>query len=210
MRPGTRAKLAILFVLVYVSWDAYSLVYPAIGRWSLNITPWFLRLPLTSRGFEYSLVHWAVSHRPIHLLLRAVYNNGFTGTMVATFLYLLWTDVGGARRLVRLYALTFGILAVSFVLFHTYAPHVIYSLPERYAPNTALTRPQFVFPSPHCSIAFVSLIAVWRKKGPLAASLKGFLVLVPISTVLLGEHWVWDVIGGFGVALAAAAVEKRV
>ena len=45
-----------------------------------------------------------------------------------------------------------------------------------------------------------------RETLPLAL----FLALVPLSTVLLGEHWVWDALAGFMVALLAVELEKRV
>jgi len=202
-------KLIVLFLAVYFSWDAYALAYPVVGRWSVNVLPYFLKLPLTSYRFEYSLVSWTVSHPIVHRPLRFVYNTGFTGSMVLTFLYTLRTPEL-SKRLVRRYGLTFLILAVSFAVFHVYAPHFVYTLPEHYAPNNALTPPQFVFPSPHCAIAFVSLMTVWRRRDIFSIPLKVYLLLVPLSTVLLGEHWVWDAVAGFLVALIAVELEKRV
>ncbi|WP_457741285.1 phosphatase PAP2 family protein [Thermococcus sp.] len=204
-----RLKLIILFLAVYLSWDAYALVYPHIGRWSANVLPYFLKLPLTSYRFEYSVVSWTVSHRFLHAIMRLVYNTGFTGSMFLTFLYTL-RDERLSLRLIRRYALAFSILAVSFAIFHVYAPHYVYSLPEKYSPNNALTPPQFVFPSPHCSIAFVSLMTIWKRMDLLLIPLKVYLLLVPISTVLLGEHWIWDALAGFIVALLAVELEKRV
>ena len=204
-----RLRLLTIFVAVYLSWNAYALAYPLIGRWSVNVLPYFLKLPLTSCSFERSLVSWTVSRRVLHALMRLAYNTGFSGSMFLTFLYSL-RDERLSWKLIRRYALTFLILEVSFALFHVYAPHYVYSLPEEYAPNNALTPPQFVFPSPHCAIAFVSLMTVRKKKDPLSKVLKAYLFLVPVSTVLLGEHWVWDVLAGFMVALLAVELEKRV
>ena len=206
---GKRSGLILLFLAVYLSWDAYALIYPFIGRWSADVTRSFLHLPLTSYHFEYTLVSWTVSHPVVHGVMRLVYNTGFTGSMVLTFLYTLQAPKL-SKQLIKRYGLTFLILAVSFAVFHVYAPHVVYTLPEHYAPNNALTPPQFVFPSPHCAIAFVSLMTVWRRGDPLSIPLKVYLLLVPISTVLLGEHWVWDAVAGFLVALIAMEFEKRV
>ncbi|WP_297519104.1 phosphatase PAP2 family protein [Thermococcus sp.] len=204
-----RLKLLAAFVAVYLSWDAYALAYPLIGRWSVNVLPYFLKLPLTSCHFERSIVEWTVSNGTLHRLMRVIYNTGFSGSMFLTLLLAL-RDERLSWGLIRRYALTFSILAVSFALFHVYAPHMVYSLPERYAPNNALTPPEFVFPSPHCAVAFVSLMTVWKERGLPAWLLKAYLLLVPVSTVLLGEHWVWDVLGGLAVAALAVLLEKRV
>jgi len=206
-----RGKLELLaaFTAVYLSWDAYALVYPILGHWSVNVLPLFLKLPLTSCSFERALVGWTVSHGSLHWLMRLVYNTGFSGSMFLTFLYSL-RDEKLSWKLLRRYALTFSFLALSFSIFHVYAPHRVCSLPEEYEPNNALTPSQFVFPSPHCAVAFTSLMTVWKKKDTLAEVLKAYLLLVPVSTVLLGEHWVWDVLGGFIISIIAVWVEKRV
>ncbi len=201
-----RLKLIITFILIYLSWDAYALAYPFIGQWSVNTLPYFLRLPLTSYSFEYSLVSWTVSHQCLHTLMRLIYNSSFSGSMFLTFLCSL-PDKGLSKRLIRRYLLIFLILAVSFALFHIYAPHYVYHLPERYMPNNILTPPQFVFPSPHCAIAFVSLLTIWEKRNPLMIFLRVYLLLVPVSTVLLGEHWIWDVIAALFIALFAIKIE---
>ncbi|WP_456420458.1 phosphatase PAP2 family protein [Thermococcus sp.] len=205
-----RLKLLPIFLMVYLSWDAYALVYPIIGRWSVDITGYLLRLPLTSYGFEYSLVSWTVSHGLIHGVMRAVYRAGFVGSFWLPALYFILKSEEKAKRLARRFALGFGILAVSFILFHVHAPHVVYTLPERYKPNDWTARPEFVFPSPHCTLAFIGLLSVFDEKRRETLPLALFLALVPISTVLLGEHWVWDALAGFVVALLAVELEKRV
>ena len=204
-----KLKLLLVFVAVYLSWDAYALLYPFIGRWSVSILPYFLKLPLTSYSFEYSLVSWTVSHGFIHETMRVIYNTGFTGSMFLSFAYSLG-DERLSWKLVKRYAIAFSLLALSFTLFHVYAPHRVYILPDTYAPNNPLTPPQFVFPSPHCAVAFASLMVLWSRKSIQATLIKVYLLLVPISTVLLGEHWIWDVLGGFLIALISAKIEKMV
>ncbi|NJE54887.1 phosphatase PAP2 family protein [Thermococcus sp. 21S9] len=207
---GKRLRLILLFLVVYLSWDAYALVYPFIGRWSADVTRSLLQLPLTSYRFEYSLVSWTVSHRFLHAFMRAVYRAGFAGSFWLPALYLTFTDPERAKRLAFRFALGFGILALSFLILHVHAPHVVYDLPGRYAPNDWTARPEFVLPSPHCTLAFIGLLSVLEVKRKENIPLAVFLALVPISTVLLGEHWVWDAVAGFLVALVAVGLEKRV
>jgi len=60
-------------------------------------------------------------------------------------------------------------------------------------------------------LAFIGLLSVLEvKRKETAAPIAVFLALVPLSTVLLGEHWVWDAVAGFLVALVAVGLEKRV
>ncbi|WP_297065728.1 phosphatase PAP2 family protein [Thermococcus sp.] len=207
---GKRLKLLLAFLVVYLSWDAYALIYPLIGRWSVNVLSYFLKLPLTSYRFEYSVVSWTVSNEPVHRVMRAVYKAGFVGSFWLPAIYFTLTDEKRAKRLFRRFALGFGLLALSFALFHVYAPHVVYTLPEHYAPNDWTARPEFVFPSPHCTLAFIGLLSVLEERKRETLLLALFLALVPVSTVLLGEHWVWDVLAGFMVALLAVRLEKRV
>jgi len=202
--------LVLLFLAVYLSWDAYALIYPFIGRWSVDVTQYLLKLPLTSYLFEYSLVSWTVSHSFLHALMRAVYRAGFVGSFWLPALYLTFAEPERAKKLALRFAMGFGILALSFLIFHVHAPHVVYSLPEHYAPNDWTARPEFVLPSPHCTLAFIGLLSILEVRRKETAPLAVFLALVPLSTVLLGEHWVWDVMAGFLVALVAVELEKRV
>jgi len=194
----TRSTLEVLllFLAVYLGWDAYALVYPYVGRWSINVLPWFLKLPMMSYHFEYSLVSWTASHRLIHALLRKVYSLGFSGEILLTFFYLLLRSPRDARLLVKRYAVAMLVLALSFITFHVYAPHVVYRLPERYAPGDWTARPEFVLPSPHNTLATVSFVTLLDRGGKGALPLLIFIALIPPATVLLGEHWVWDAVTG--------------
>ncbi len=205
-----RLKIILMFLLIYLSWDAYALVYPYIGRWSVNVLPYLLRLPMTSYSFEHSLVSWTVSHRCLHVTMRAIYRAGFAGSFWLPALYLVARKPQRAWNLARRFAIGFGILALSFVVFHVYAPHLVYTLPEHYAPNDWTARPEFVLPSPHCTLAFTGLITLIEFARLEALPIEAFLLLVPISTVLLGEHWFWDALVGLIVALLAVELEKRV
>ncbi len=194
----------LIFLAVYLGWDAYALVYPYIGRWSINVLPWFLRLPMTSYHFEYSLVSWTVSHGLVHTVLRRVYSLGFSGEIMVTFLYLFLRNPNDAKLLAKRYGVSMIILATSFVIFHVYAPHVVYSLPEGYSPGDWTARSEFVLPSPHNTLATVSFITLLERGGRLAIPLLVFIALIPPATVLLGEHWFWDALTGILIGYAVS------
>ncbi len=198
-----RVKTLLEFLAVYTGWTLYGVLYPFIGRWSFNYNGLLLRLPGTSRHFVLTLLLWTKSHHIVYLLMRTVYNTGFTWTMVLTFGYLLLVgETDRARRVVLGYAIAFTLLAIIFAVANVNAPHYIYQgLPERYSPNGWQARPQFVLPSPHCTIATISFLALWRRKEFPAKMLALWIALIPPATVLLAEHWIWDAATGIILGL---------
>lgn len=67
------------------------------------------------------------------------------------------------------------------------------------------TNPVAAFPSLHAGIPLVMGLFVWtrwKEARILAAICFGYALLVGFSVVYLGEHWVVDVFGGYGLALA--------
>ncbi len=211
MKPSI-SRVLMEFIAVYSGWTLYGIIYPVIGRWSVNYNSLLLRLPGTSEHFILTLLLWTKSHHVVYILMRTVYNAGFTGAMILTFTYLLVRDdVIRARELVRNYAISFGILAVIFALAYVNAPHYIYhNLPERYAPNGWQARPQFVLPSPHCTIATLSFLELWRRRELPAKLLALLLALIPPATVLLAEHWIWDALTGISLGLLVYRVPKAI
>ncbi len=193
-----RIKLLLEFLAVYAGWTIYGVVYPLIGHWSINYNGLLLKLPGTSRHFVLTLLLWTKGHHIIYVLMRTAYRTGFTWAMVLTFGYVLLVgDVLRARKLVLGYATAFTLLAVIFAVANVNAPHYVYpGLPERYAPNGWQARPQFVLPSPHCTIATISFLALWRRREWPARMLALWIALIPPATVLLAEHWIWDAVTG--------------
>jgi len=197
---GERNKALVEFLAAYFFWNAYSFVYPLLGRWSVNWNDVLLKLPGTSREFVLSLLLWTEAHPLVYHLMDAVYRLGFTGVMVFTFTYLLLTSPRESRLLARAYALSFLALAVIFAVVNVNAPHNIYqNLPREYSPPSWQARPQFVLPSPHCTIATVSFLFLFRRRERTARFLSIFPLMVPPATVLLGEHWVWDAVTGIAL-----------
>ncbi|WP_048811326.1 phosphatase PAP2 family protein [Thermococcus gammatolerans] len=197
-KKGTpRLRAMFLIILAYAYWNLYSLIYPALGRWSVNYTDLLLKLPGTSHDFVLKLLLWTESHGALYLLMDTLYRMGFTGIMLGTALYLLIRDPGEAEKLGKGYLLAFLIMSVIFVIAHVYPPHLVYTdLPREYPPPGWQARPEFVLPSPHCTIDTLSFLALVRRKDKLSMLLALIPVLTPVSTVLLAEHWVWDALTG--------------
>ncbi|ASJ00239.1 phosphatase PAP2 family protein [Thermococcus gorgonarius] len=187
----------ILFLMAYAYWTFYSLIYPIVGRWSVNYTDFLLRLPGTSHDFVLGLLLWTKSHFFLYLLMDALYKLGFTWVMVGTVAYLLYISPTEAERTAKSYLLSFLVLSAIFLVAYVFPPHLVYpDLPRRYAPPGWDARPQFVLPSPHCTIDTISFLALARRKEVLARIMAFLVVLIPLSTVLLAEHWLWDALSG--------------
>jgi len=204
METGSKTEIlrsyfrpSLLLATAYLYWTAYSLLYPLLGRWALNYTNLLLRLPGTSRTFVLSLLTWAEGHHLIYTLMDALYAAGFTWVLVGTFIYLLYRDPAAAEGVAKEYFLGFLSLSVIFVLAYALPPHIVYpNLPRHYPPPGWQARPQFVLPSPHCTVDTISFLALIKEGNRLSRLLALLVGLIPLATVLLAEHWVWDAFSG--------------
>ena len=195
-----RFKAVLLLLVAYLYWTGYSLIYPFIGRWSIDYTKALLTLPGTSHDFVLGLLLWTISHRTLYILMDALYRLGFTGVMFGATIYLLFADPRDAERITRNYFLAFLILSVIFSMAHVYPPHLVYpDLPRKYSPPGWQARPQFVLPSPHCTVDTVTFLVLFRRRDPLSRLLALLTALIPVSTVLLAEHWIWDALTGIAL-----------
>lgn len=213
-RKATRnQRLRAIFLLLsaYLYWTVYSLIYPFIGRWGINYTDALLMLPGTSHDFILGLLLWTISHRTLYLLMGILYRLGFTWVMFGTIIYLLFVDPRDAERVSKNYLLTFLTLSGIFAIAHVYPPHLIYQdLPRSYSPPGWQARPQFVLPSPHCTIDTVTFLALLQKKDPLSRILALLTALIPISTILLAEHWIWDALTGIALGYLISRFSENV
>ncbi|WP_456366901.1 phosphatase PAP2 family protein [Thermococcus sp.] len=188
---------SLLLATAYLYWAAYSFLYPLIGRWALNYTDLLLRLPGTSRTFVLSLLTWTEAHHSIYRLMDALYAAGFTWVLLGAFLYLLYRDPKAAERAAGEYLLGFLSLSLVFSLAYVLPPHMVYpNLPRHYSPPGWQARPQFVLPSPHCTVDTISFLALTEERHRVSKLLALLVGLIPLATVLLAEHWVWDAVSG--------------
>jgi len=203
-----------LLLLSYIGWVTFGMLYSILGRWSVNLTPYLLKLPFTSRNFVLSL-YSAIRGVPIlYKILEAVYYIGFSGAIAFESMYLLVLkrDLKIFDRLLVTYTCMYLISGASYVLFHVYAPHVVYGL-EGYPGEGFLTRKEFVFPSLHNAFAMANILILWGyRREPGALLLIILNALVPPSTLLLAHHWIYDVLSGFLVATLAfkASMQCRI
>jgi len=187
------------FFLTYFGWIAFGLLYGFLGRWSVNVTRDLLRLPFTSRSFVVGLVGFTRHVPPLYYLFNSVYYLGFAGSIALVVFYLLvyLRDLESSDRLLGMYLIGYTVAGAIYLIFHVYAPHVVYNLPGYSSENTLLTRQEFVFPSLHNTFITINIIALWKYRDRLGGKLL-ILVnsLVPFATLFLGHHWIYDIVGG--------------
>ena len=187
------------FFLTYFGWIAFGVLYGVIGRWSANVTGGLLRLPFTSREMVVSLVSFTRHVPPLYYLFNGVYYLGFAGSIALVVIYVLvyMRDLETSDRLLGMYLTGYTVAGIIYLLFHVYAPHVVYNLPGYSSENTLFTRQEFVFPSLHNTFITINIIALWKYRDRLGGKLLILInSLVPFATLFLGHHWIYDIIGG--------------
>lgn len=197
------------FFLSYFGWIAFGVLYGIIGRWSIDVTDEFLRLPLTSRELVVGLVEFTKSIPPLYSLFTVVYYLGFSGSIALIVAYLLIykRDLKASDELFIRYLMAYAIAGAVYLVVHIHAPHVVYNLPGYTSSNTLLTRQEFVLPSLHNTIITINIITVWRYRKKLGG--KAIILvntLIPFVTIFLGHHWIYDVLTGMALGSFIAKV----
>ncbi|ANF23414.1 phosphatase PAP2 family protein [Thermococcus piezophilus] len=191
------------FFLSYFGWLLFGLAYGFLGRYSVDLTDYLLKLPFTSRDFVVSLVGFTKSVPLIYWLLEAVYYLGFSGSiaLVVAYLLLYKRDLETSDELFIRYLLSYSVAGVIYILFHVHAPHLVYNLPGYISENNYLTRQEFVLPSLHNTFAMVNIITLWKyRKEKTGATIIAINSLIPFATLLLGHHWIYDIVTGMLLA----------
>lgn len=197
------------FIFSYFGWILFGIAYGYIGRWSVNVTGEFLRLPLTSKGLIVGMLDLVKSFPPLYHLLSGVYYLGFAGSIAIMVLYILLYqgDLETSDQLLLRYLMAYSIAGTIYLIFHIYAPHLVYHLPGYTSSNTLLTRQEFVFPSLHNTFAAINIITIWKYRDRLGGKvLIAVNTLIPFATVLLAHHWIYDVLAGFILAVSVSRV----
>ncbi|NJE53789.1 phosphatase PAP2 family protein [Thermococcus sp. 21S9] len=197
------------FILSYFGWIAFGVLYGYIGRWSVDVTREFLKLPLTSRSLVLGLLHYTRSIPPLYATLRGVYYFGFAGSIAFMVLYILLylRDLKTSDELLARYLMAYAGAGTVYLIFHIHAPHYVYHIPGYSVDNTLLTRQEFVLPSLHNTFAAINIITIWKYRKRLGGKvLIAINTIIPFATVLLGHHWIYDVLTGFLLAWAVSRV----
>jgi len=195
------------FILSYFGWIAFGILYGYLGRWSIDATREFLRLPLTSRSLVVGLLDFTRSVAPLYTALRWVYYFGFAGSIGFMVLYVLLylRDLRTSDELLARYLMAYAGAGTVYLIFHIHAPHYVYHLPGYSMENTLLTRQEFVLPSLHNTFAAINIITVWKYRKRIGGkALIAINTLIPFATVLLAHHWIYDVLTGFLLAWAVS------
>ncbi|NJE02974.1 phosphatase PAP2 family protein [Thermococcus sp. MV11] len=199
------------FFLSYFGWIAFGVLYGIIGRWSVDVTREFLRLPLTSKDFVVGLVNFTKSIPPLYGLFTLVYYLGFAGSiaLIVAYLLLYLRDLESSDRLLARYLMAYAVAGAIYLVFHIYAPHIVYDLPGYTSENTLLTRQEFVLPSLHNTFIMINIITLWRYRKRLGARAIILVnALIPFATIFLGHHWVYDVVSGFALGIFVSRISR--
>lgn len=197
------------FLLLYFGWIGFTVLYDHFIKYhSRNILSVFLRLPFTSYDFVISLLNFSRAIPPFHLLMKAVYYVGFSGSIALTVFFVLiyWRDLEKSDELALGYLLAYTFSGIMYSIFHVYAHHYVYNLPGFYPDRTYLTQQEFVLPSLHNTVAALNILVLWKyRRETWGKFVIGLNSLVPFATIFLGHHWIYDALAGI---LLAALISK--
>ena len=203
--------------------------FSAVGRGPLGSVSEVIgfRLTGTIYALEGEFVAWlqATFVTPeLTMYFSWVYVYGYVFLLVFPFIaYGALSDTTPLRRLLMAYALNYGIglLFYTLILAHgprNVMPDVVTSLLYTFNPDFQVLTFEVnentnVFPSLHTSLAVTAgLFAVLtREEYPAWTPIAVWLALsVTVSTMYLGIHWLVDVIGGVGLAVACVYLSYRI
>lgn len=200
------------FLISYLGWMFFGVAYGLLGRWSVDLTGELLKLPLTSESSILTILEFTKSIAPLHALFNGVYYLGFTGSIAFAVAYLLLylRDLDASDQLMVAYLASYTLAGTFYLVFHVYAPHVVYNIPGYLTESTLLTRQEFVCPSLHNAIAAINILTFWKyRERRVAKALIGINTLIPFATVFLAHHWVYDVLTGFLLGFGAVKIAER-
>ncbi|APW97006.1 phosphoesterase PA-phosphatase [Halobiforma lacisalsi AJ5] len=156
----------------------------------------------------------------------------FSGIYMFGFSYLLFTAAvltfvlpsqRSFKELLVAYLLNYSLGAVCYTLFVAYGPRnwipsrvdgVLYDLyPQTQEVTAAVSAKTNVFPSLHTSLSVVVLLFAWRTHGtyPRWSSIATFVASsVVLSTMVLGIHWLLDVVAGVVLGVGSVVAASRI
>lgn len=158
----------------------------------------------------------------------AAYTVGYAVLLVAPVgVYFFGQTVQPIRRLLVAYAVNYAVAVPVYAAVVAYGPRnadrgggstsaestLLEFLPDISAITVHINSNTNVFPSLHASLSVTVLLLAWTTRAEfnrwfsLAAVLAGSVV---VSTMVLGIHWVTDVVAGIALALVAVGIATRV
>lgn len=152
----------------------------------------------------------------------AMYMFGFPYLLVtAPLLYFLLPARRHLKELLVAYVLNYLIGSIFYTLFIAYGPRVhlsavdglmYQSYPQTQTVTSTISSNTNVFPSLHTSLSIVVLLFAWRSRGISRRwfSIASFVATtVILSTMILGIHWLVDVVAGVGLGVWTVLAASR-
>jgi len=166
----------------------------------------------------------AITPKALVPVFSGFYMFGFT-YVVATpvVLYLLVSSIRPLKELLVAYSLNNAIGALLYTLFIAYGPRIrldgridglLYEwFPQTQQLTSAVSANTNVFPSLHTSLSVVVLLFAWRQRHSQPRWFGIASVVTPgivMSTMVLGIHWLTDVVAGIVLAYGSVVAAGRI
>lgn len=153
-----------------------------------KIFEWNVRLFTENKAARYTL-HFIYHIMPLVMFI----------AYPALLLYAFFAMRGALLRLVLVPLGVFAGVTVLRILINERRPYERYGKPPVFPKDTKGKS----FPSRHTASAFIIAMAFWYVSTPLGIAATAVAVLIELSRILAGAHYVHDVVGGMAIAVAA-------
>ncbi len=147
------------------------------------------------------------------LFFKVIYYGGLSMALVPGAAYLLLTKRYLLfDRMIYAFIVAYGITFPIFFTFTTNEPlwagvgfkeDIMLWQGQSLASTNFMTKPNFTFPSGHVFLTTIVAAIYFHVESRIKYFFYALAVLVPLTTLLLGQHWIEDVPAGFDVAIFA-------
>ncbi len=191
---------------VWMLWMCYATINLKTMH-PVDMTEWITSVPGSTLGSEETYYR---TFLPILPLLWVIYVPIYFSALPIALLY-----TAGKRddTFEEIIATLLGIFLIVFPIYATVSvrpPHEVMGINPVGLDVSMLGNPRFVFPSLHVAVITVLAIIFRRKRSPLWAYFGVVAAVMPLAVVALLQHWIWDVLGGWGVAAASISIGKKI
>jgi len=165
-----------------------------------DVTAIFLQLPGSNIAAEKAFLRWGETLKPI---LWTVYIPLYFTALPLALTYTLFRRDELFEEIVAAIILAYMIAFATYSFSVVRPPHEVLHENPLGVQVSRLGNPRFVFPSLHVGIATILAVIFWEKRNKLRWYFVILAILMPFAVVLLLQHWIWDVLGGWILAWAA-------
>ena len=198
-------RLASAFTL-WLIWIGFASFHHAFLH-PPDVTALFLQLPGSNIAAEKTFLRWGEALLPI---LWTVYIPLYFTALPLALLYAIFRRDELFEEIIAAVLVAYALSFTIYSIFVVQPPHEALHENPLGVRVSKLGNPRFVFPSLHIGIATILAAIFWEKRDRLRWYFVILAVLMPLAVVLLLQHWIWDVVGGWALAWAAIQWRKRV